>query len=155
MSPIIYARHRCAPAEDPDVAAMGRDEAEGVMWQCPECDAYWETEVTKGINGQVLSFAWACTGRPSEQAQLREVEAALEGAATATASTPTVTPHMVQLAVDTYEDHMCVFPNDGAAPLGWCGECETGIYEPHTIQAHAREKAAEALQAALAAGETR
>lgn len=151
MSPIIYARHRCAPAEDPDVAAMGRDEAEGVMWQCPECDAYWETEVTKAINGQVLRFAWACMGRPREQAQLREVEAALNP----TATTPTVTPDMVQLVLDTYAKHMSVTPNDGAEPLGWCGECETGIYGPHTIQAHAREKAAEALQGALAAGETR
>ena len=69
-------------------------------------------------------------------------------------TSPTVTPGMVQLVLDTYTDHMSVTPNDGVEPLGWCGECETGIYGPHTIQAHAREKAVEALQDALR-GETR
>ena len=154
MSPIIYTRHRCAPAEDPEVAAIGRDEAEGVMWQCPECDAYWETEVKKAINGQVLSFAWVCMGRPREQAHVREVEAALEGAAARPA--PTVTDRMVQLVLDTYSDHIDVTPNrGGAAPLGWCVECGARIYGPYTIQAHAREKAAEALQDALTAGDDR
>lgn len=100
-------------------------------------------------------LTWKCTARPREQAHLREVEAALDGATTAQATTPTVTDRMVQLVLDTYSDHMCVTPNDGAEPLGWCGECETGIYGPHTIQAHAREKAADALQDALAAGEPR
>jgi len=56
---------------------------------------------------------------------------------------------MVQLVRDTYEDHMSVTPSDGSEPLGWCGECEAHIDEPRTIQAHAREKAAEALQGAL------
>lgn len=149
MSPIIYARHRCAPAEDPDIVAMGRDEADGVMWQCPECDAYWETEVTKATNGQVLRFAWVCMGRPREQAQLREVEAAFNP----TATTPTVTPHMVQLVLDTYAEHEGFVIQDGRE---FCAECDAPLTNgTPSLVSHAREKAAEALQGALAAGETR
>lgn len=153
MSPIIYTRHHCTPAADPKVATMSAEALTGATWQCPECDAYWEPEIFKASNGTAPRLTWQCTGRPREQAHLREVEAALEGAATP--SVPTVTDRMVQLVIDTYSDHTTVTPGDGAEPLGWCGECETGIYGPHTIQAHAREKAAAALQDALAAGEPR
>lgn len=151
MSPIIYTPHRCTPAEDPDVVAMSDKDLEGATWRCPDCDAYWEPKIGMAFNGVVRDFSWTCTGRPREQAHLREVEAALEGAATP--SVPTVTDRMVQLVLDTYTDHTSVTPNDGAEPLGWCGECETGIYGPHTSQAHAREMAANALQDALR-GET-
>lgn len=147
MSPIIYTPHRCAPSEDPDLAALSNDEVEGVIWQCPECQAYWEADVAKAITGKVVSFVWVCVGSPRQEAQRREIEAALKG--TASTPTPTVTPHMVQLVVDTYSDHMSVSPSDRDELLGWCGECDTEIRCPYTIQAHAREKAAEALQGAL------
>lgn len=92
MSPIIYTRHRCDPKKDPEVAAMKRDESEGVMWQCPDCLAYWETSVRKTGDGQVLSFVWECIGRPREQTILREVQAALDDTAPAT-NTNTSTKH--------------------------------------------------------------
>ena len=153
MSPIIYTRHRCDPAEDPELQGMKPAYLEGATWQCPECDAYWEPLVHKAGDGAVLRVTWECTGRPKEQAHIREVEAALDGSTPAQPeppTTPRVTPDMVQLVLDTYSDHTVAAPNDGAEPLGWCGECETGIYEPHTIQAHAREITAEVLRDALA-----
>jgi len=156
MSPLIYTRHCCDPAKDPEVSAMSNEYLEGATWQCPECDAYWEAEAGQryAVGTRVRDLTWTRTARPREQAHVREVEAALEGAATATASTPTITPAMVQLVLDTYTDHTSVTPNDGVEPLGWCGECEAAIYGAPMIQAHAREKATEALQGALAAHET-
>lgn len=64
---------------------------------------------------------------------------------------PTVTDRMVQLVLDTYTDHIST--DTVTDVLGACESCWAGIYGPHTIQAHAREKAAEALQDALR-GET-
>ncbi|MBK4119702.1 hypothetical protein [Kocuria rhizophila] len=156
MSPIIYTRHCCDPAKDPEVLAMSDEYLEGATWQCPECDAYWEAEAGQryAAGTRVRDLTWTCTGRPREQAHVREVEAALEGAATATASAPTVTPRMVQIVLDTYSEHS-ELGQDDAGDYAECAQCGTGSYGPHTIQAHAREKAAEALQAALAAGETR
>ena len=64
---------------------------------------------------------------------------------------PTITPPMIQLVLDTYEEHICVVPADGDGPggtLGHCGECDTTI-GPHTSQTHALESAATALQSAL------
>lgn len=116
-------------------------------WQCPECQAYWEPDAPSAAARRVEDVRWRCLGRPREKAHTRVIEAHIEGSSAL--PTPTVTPRMVQLVLDTYADHMSVTPNDGAAPLGWCGECETGIYEPRTIQAHAQEKAAAALQDAL------
>lgn len=77
MSPIIYTRHHCNPAEDSEVAAMSCNESEGAMWQCPDCQSYWETNVRKASDGQVLSFVWECIGRPKEMAILRQVEKSL------------------------------------------------------------------------------
>lgn len=149
MSPIIYTPHRCAPSEAPDLASLSNDEVEGVIWQCPECQAYWEADVAKAITGEVLSFMWVCVGSPREQARRREIKAALNG--TASTPTPTVTPDMVKLAIDTYEDHMSVFPTDGSGPngiLGHCGECDAPI-GPHTSKTHALEAAAAAVQAKI------
>ena len=154
MSPLIYTRHCCDPAKDPEVSAMSDEYLEGATWQCRECDAYWEAEAGQryAVGTRVRDLTWTCTGRPREQAHVREVEAALEGAATATASAPTVAPDMVQLVLDTYEDHMSFIPNDAGDVLAWCGECDAEICSPYTIQAHAREMAANALQGVLAAG---
>ena len=80
MSPIIYTPHDCAPGEDPDVAALGRNRAEGIIWQCPYCQSYWKLEITKNLGGKVIGFAWICIGRPQEQAHIREIQAALQDA---------------------------------------------------------------------------
>ena len=69
---------------------------------------------------------------------------------------PTITPRMIQLVLDTYEDHMLAAPADGDGPdgpLGHCGECDAPI-GPHTIQTHALESAATALQSELTAHDT-
>ena len=131
---------------------MSSEDLEGATWQCPACDAYWEPLVHKAGDGAVLRVTWECTGRPNEQAHMREVEAALDGTTEAQATTPAVTDRMVQLVLDTYTAHTAVVPNDGVEPLGWCGECETAIHGAPMIQAHAREITAEVLQDALAAG---
>lgn len=126
---------------------MSREELVGATWQCPECQAYWEPETKRSYNGTLLDFTWRCTARPQEQAHLREIEAALDGAVTATA--PTVTLDMVQLILDTYSEHMTTVPSDDTDALGTCGECGAGIYGQYTIQAHAREMATNVLQDAL------
>ena len=138
MSPIIYTPHDCEKPEGNLPA--------GTLYQCPECDRVWErgTDVFEDDT----NLHWWVEEDPRRGAALQKA------CSQRTQSEATSAPDMVQLVLDTYEDHMCVTPNDGAEPLGWCGECETGIYGPHTIQAHAREKAAEALQDALR-GETR
>lgn len=90
MSPIIYTRHHCNPdedpaviamAEDPEVIAMDRTNVLRVLWQCPDCQAYWRTEATRTHIGKVVSFVWSCIGRPKETAILREVENSLNGSA--------------------------------------------------------------------------
>ena len=151
MSPIIYTPHRCAPSENPDLAALSNDEVEGVIWQCPECQAYWEADVRKAPNGKVVSFVWVCVGSPRQEAQRREIEAALKG--TASTPTPTVTPGMVQLAIDTYRDHMTMVPSDDNDALGICGECEAILLGANSSHLHALEITAEVLQDALR-GET-
>lgn len=144
MSPIIYTPHKCETPAPQDVACP---HPVGTLWQCETCYAIHEAEDAR-------TGLWVQVSDPKRVHRVEEARrwaAPRDGLPTA----PTVTPDMVQLVLDTYAEHMSVTPNDGAEPLGWCGECETGIYGPHTIQAHAREKAAEALQGALAAGETR
>ena len=143
MSPIIYTPHKCETPAPQDVACP---HPRGTLWQCETCYAIHEAEDAR--RGK-----WVQVADPK---RVRRVEEARQRASSrdGNPTTPTVTPRMVQLVLDTYTDHMAVVPNDGAKPLEWCGECETGLYGPHTIQAHAREKAAEVLQDALR-GETR
>ncbi|MEX5308913.1 hypothetical protein [Kocuria sp. CPCC 205297] len=142
---IIYTRHQCRPDEDPEVTAMAFDELEGATWKCPECQAYWELQVNRGFQGQVLNTAWFCIGRPLENQHTREIQADLKG------NTPTITPRMIQIVLDTYEEHRLVAPADGDGPdgpLGHCGECDAPI-GPHTSQTHAMEAAVAALQAEI------
>lgn len=64
-------------------------------------------------------------------------------------TSPTVTPDMVQLVLDTCAEHAELATFDD----GTCTECRGCLdgpkYGRYTIQAHAREKAAAALQDAL------
>lgn len=69
---------------------------------------------------------------------------------------PTITPRMIQLVRDTYEEHMLAAPADGDGPdgpLGHCGECDAPI-GPHTIQTHALEASATVLQSELIDADT-
>ena len=135
MSPIIYTPHDCEKPEGNLPA--------GTLYQCPECDRVWErgTDVFEDDT----NLHWWGEEDPRRGVALQKA------CSQRTQSAPTITPDIVQLAVDTYTDHMTTLPSDDNDALGTCGECETGIYGPHTIQAHAREKAVEALQDALGA----
>ena len=68
-------------------------------------------------------------------------------------TTPTITPDMVQLALETYWNHVDL-RRDAEGEYTECAECGTGSYDFHTIMEHAREKAVEAVQDAMR-GETR
>lgn len=62
-------------------------------------------------------------------------------------SSPTVTPHMVQLVLDTYAEHEDFVTRDGRE---FCAECDAPLTNgTPSLVSHAREKAAEALQDAL------
>lgn len=154
MSPLIYTRHCCDPAKDPEVSAMSDEYLEGATWQCPECDAYWEAEAGQryAAGTRVRDLTWTCTGRPREQAHVREVEAALEGAATATASAPTVTPRMVQIVLDTITAHEEIVARDG---IFYCEKCDAALVHGLTLAAHALNAGAAVLENELAAGEQR
>ena len=141
MSPIIYTPHDCEKPEGNLPA--------GTLYQCPECDLIWELSTDTVRDGKRLKW-WAIDG-PRRDIALGAARARAVQPATPTA--PTVTPDMVQLVLDTYAEHMAVVTSDGNEVLGTCGECGAGIFGPHTIQAHAREMAANALQDALR-GET-
>lgn len=138
MSPTIYTPHDC---EKP-----GGNLPDGSLYQCPECDRVWELETVRTRDSSIRANVWTVLEDPRRAAILRDACAQNNPPAT-----PTVAPAMVQLVLDTYTDHMTTLPSDDNDALGTCGECETGIYGPHTIQAHAREKAVEALQDALGA----
>lgn len=144
MSPIIYTPHRCAPSENPDLAALSNDEVEGVIWQCPECQAYWEADVRTASHGKVVSFVWVCVGSPRQEAQRREIEAALKG--TAGTPTPTVTPDMVELVLNEYKEHGDIGRLGSA---WWCTRCADPIPRGITPAGHARSMAAAALQDVL------
>lgn len=135
MSPIIYTPHDCEKPEGNLPA--------GTLYQCPECDRVWErgTDVFEDDT----NLHWWVEEDPRRGAALQKA------CSQRTQSEATSDPDMVQLVLDTYTDHMTTLPSDDNEVLGTCGECETGIYGPHTIQAHAREKAVEALQDALGA----
>lgn len=61
--------------------------------------------------------------------------------------TPTVTPHMVQLVLDTYAEHEGFVIQDGRE---FCAECDAPLTNgTPSLVSHARGKAAEALQDAL------
>ena len=130
MSPIIYTPHDC---DLPHVATVGQE----VLWQCETCGKVWGSD----------SAGWSLAVDPGK--------AAAQGSAYArftqpeAPAAPMVTDRMVQLVLDTYSDHMVTVPSDDDDVLGVCGECAAGIFGPHTIQAHAREMAANVLQDAL------
>lgn len=140
MSPIIYTPHHC---EKP-----GHDLPVGTLYQCPECDLIWELEADTVRDGKRLKW-WAIEG-PRRDIALGATRA--RAVQPATPTTPTVTPEMVQLALDMYWNHVDL-RRDAEGEYTECAECGIGSYGFHTIMEHACEKAATALQDALR-GET-
>lgn len=137
MSPIIYTPHDC---DTPD-----GDLRDGTLWQCDVCETIWEAD--RRLIGEWKKIAQPRRGRIVADALKRPEH-------TSEPTTPTITPSMVQLVLDVYEDHMLVAPADGDGPdgpLGHCGECDAPI-GPHTIMTHALEAAAAALQAEIDGG---
>lgn len=154
--PIIYARHDCDPTNSPDIQGLSEETLEGAVWECPVCGTIWEVETQKNFAGVTQSIKWERYGDPGIKAVLRYADSKLEGTAPAPAAPVTITPRMIQLVLDTYEEHMSVAPVDGDRPdgtLGHCGECDTPI-GPHTVQTHALEAAATALQSELTGHDT-
>lgn len=139
MSPIIYTPHDC---EKP-----GNCAPRGTLWQCSECGLIWELDADTMATGERLK--WCAIEGPRRDIALGAARA--RAVQPETPTTPTVTSDMVKLAIETYEDHMSVFPTDGSGPngiLGHCGECDAPI-GPHTSKTHALEAAAAAVQAKI------
>lgn len=89
MSPIIYTPHDCEKPEGNLPA--------GTLYQCPKCDRVWErgTDVFEDDT----NLHWWVEEDP------RRGVAMQKACSQRTQSTPTVTPDMVQLVLDTYADH--------------------------------------------------
>lgn len=130
MSPIIYTPHDCETPEG--------DLRDGTLWQCDVCETIWEAD--RRLIGEWKKIAQPRRGRIVADALKRPEH-------TSEPTTPTITPDMVQLVLDTYTDHIST--DTVTDVLGACESCGAGIYGPHTIQAHAREMATNALQDAL------
>lgn len=136
MSPIIYTPHNCERAEGNLPA--------GTLYQCPECDRVWERGTD--IFEDDTNLHWWVEEDPRRGAALQKA------CSQRTQSAPTVTPDMVELAMDTYWNHVDL-RRDAEGEYTECAECGTGSYDFHTIMEHALEKAVEAVQDALR-GET-
>ena len=135
MSPIIYTPHDC---EKP-----GNCAPRGTLWQCSECGLIWELDADTMATGERLKW-WAIEGPRRDialgAARARAVQPEIS-------TTPTVTPHMVQLVLDTYAEHEGFVIQDGRV---FCAECDAPLTNgTPSLVSHARGKAAEALQDAL------
>ena len=137
MSPIIYTPHDCEKPEGNLPA--------GTLYQCPECDRVWErgTDVFEDDT----NLHWWVEEDPRRGVALQKA------CSQRTQSAPTVTPDMVQLVLNEYEEHGDIGRLGNA---WWCTRCPDPIPQGLTPAGHARSMAAAALQDALdKAGDTR
>lgn len=134
MSPIIYTPHACNTPE-------GFHRA-GTLWQCDICDATWSA-YSRNIGG-----GWRKIDEPRKDQGLAEARRRLN----THPATPTVTPDMVELVLNEYEEHGDIGRLGNA---WWCARCPDPIPQGLTPAGHARSMAAAALQDALTkAGDT-
>lgn len=133
MSPIIYTPHKC---ETP-----GGDMPAGTLYQCPECDRVWELETVRTRDSSIRANVWTVLEDPRRAAILRDACAQNNPPAT-----PTVTPDMVELVLNEYEEHADIGRLGNA---WWCARCPDPIPRGLTPAGHARSMAAAALQDAL------
>lgn len=134
MSPIIYTPHYCETPEE--------DLRSGTLWQCEVCETIWEARRPRIGD-------WVKIAVPRRE---RIVTDALNRPAlTSETTTPTVTPDMVHLVLDTYAEHEDFVTRDGRE---FCAECDAPLTTgPLVLVAHASRMAAAVLQDALR-GET-
>jgi len=138
MSPIIYTPHDCEKPEGNLPA--------GTLYQCPECDRVWErgTDVFEDDT----NLHWWVEEDPRRGAALQK---ACSQRTQPEATSPTVTPDMVLLVLDTYAEHEDFVTRDGRE---FCAECDAPLTTgPLVLVAHASQMAANVLQDALR-GET-
>ena len=130
MSPIIYTPHDCEKPEGNLPA--------GTLYQCPECDRVWErgTDVFEDDT----NLHWWVEEDPRRGVALQKA------CSQRTQSAPTITPDMVQLVLDEYEEHGDIGRLGNA---WWCARCPDPIPQGLTPAGHARSMAAAALQDAL------
>lgn len=142
MSPIIYTPHQCENPKD--------DLPEGTLWQCDACDKVWELDKVRSRDSPVTANFWEVTDDPRRSEVLRD---ACSPTTKPKKSTSTVTPDMVELVLNEYEEHAKIGRLDNA---WWCTRCPNPIPRGITPAGHARSMAAAALQDALTkAGEFR
>lgn len=131
MSPIIYTPHDCKKPEGNLPA--------GTLYQCPECDRVWErgTDVFEDDT----NLHWWVEEDPRRGAALQKA------CSQRTQSAPTITPDMVQLALDTYAEHKDFVTWGG---LECCAKCAAPLPAGTLVRMdHARRMAATALRDAL------
>lgn len=128
MSPIIYIPHAC------EASALG-DLPYGTIWQCETCQALWVATSSAKIE-------WAKIEDPRREHSIEDASRR----APALPAAPTVTPDMVQLVLDEYEEHGDIGRLGNA---WWCTRCADPIPQGLTPAGHARSMAAAALQDAL------
>lgn len=137
MSPIIYTPHDC---EKPV-----HDRLAGTLYQCPECDRVWEADSIPSVSKRGGECVWSLVEDQRHDAALRA--ASTRAARLVTPATPTITPAMVLLALDTYAEHEDFVTRDGRE---FCAECDAPLTTgPLVLVAHASQMAATALQDAL------
>ena len=133
MSPIIYTPHDCEPPEG--------FQQPGTLWQCDICETIWEAD-SPYIEGD-----WGKIDEPRRDQCLAEARQRQNAHPT----TPTVTPDMVLLALNTYAEHEDFVIRDGRE---FCAKCDAPLTTgPLVLVAHASRMAAAVLQDALR-GET-
>lgn len=130
MSPIIYTPHDCEKPEGNLPA--------GTLYQCPECDRVWErgTDVFEDDT----NLHWWVEEDPRRGVALQKA------CSQRTQSAPTITPDMVELVLNEYEEHADIGRLGNA---WWCARCPDPIPRGLTPAGHARSMAAAALQDAL------
>lgn len=134
MSPIIYTPHDCEKPEGNLPA--------GTLYQCPECDRVWERGID--VFEDDTNLHWWVEEDPRRGVALQKA------CSQRTQSAPTITPDMVQLAVDTYTDHTGTTTH---GEITYCAACDEPLWGVIEFRLHALSMAYAALQDAMR-GET-
>lgn len=128
MSPIIYTPHECE-------ASVLADLPYGTIWQCETCQALWAATSSAKIE-------WVKIEDPRREHSIEDAS----HRAPAQPTTPTVTPDMLQLAVDTYTAHQRTLHQGKKT---YCAACGKSLKGAPPFGLHALSMAHAALQDVL------